>query len=870
MRNVNILVQHYRICVILHLLVKLFSGQDSLKNVDFERVHIKGHKVVGSNSAIEINTDQIEIVRTDVMTGDRDKRMHLYYQLIKSMEKAVQIDIIVSFLMESGVRMLLKELNNALNRGARVRILTGNYLGITQPSALYLIKHELKDRVELRFYNEKERSFHPKSYIFHYTDHSEIYIGSSNISRSALTSGIEWNYRFSSRTDNRNYEKFYSTFEDLFEHHSILIDDERLREYSKNWHRPAASKDLEKYDENESDSSIRVVPFFEPRGAQIEALCALENTRAEGARRALILAATGVGKTALAAFDSKTYERILFVAHREEILKQAAITFENIRNSKEYGFFNGDEKCTGKPVIFASVSTLGNSRYLNEEYFSRDYFQYLIIDEIHHGVTDSYKRVVDYFQPEFMLGLTATPERMDGRSIYEICDYNVPYEIPLKEAINKGMLVPFRYYGIYDDATDYEGVRLVRGHFDEKELNKRFIENERRYDLIYKYYRKYGSQKALGFCCSRAHAEDMARAFCERGIPSAAVYSNSDGKYALDRDIAVRRLKEGKIRVIFSVDMFNEGVDITSVDMVLFLRPTESPVVFLQQLGRGLRREHGKEYLNVLDFIGNYEKAGNVRYYLTGGEKEKREFGEISKHQLPDDCIVDFDMRLIDLFREMDKKQRKLRDRIKDEYLRVKEDLGRRPLRVDMFTYMEEDTYQLAIEHTKDNPFRRYLDYLYEMGDLDEQEKKFYQGIGREFINLLETTNMSKVYKMPVLMAFYNHGNVRMEVTEDILLRAWKEFFNTGSNWRDFDKDMTYERYREISDHDHMKKILQMPVHFLQESGKGFFVKRDGAALALAEELRDVVSNECFAMHMKDVIEFRTLDYYKRRYDNGR
>ena len=803
------------------------------------------------------------------MTGDRDRRMYLYYQLIKSIEKAKQIDIIVSFLMESGVRMLLKELNNALNRGARVRILTGNYLGITQPSALYLIKHELKDRVDIRFYNEKERSFHPKSYIFHYQDYSEIYIGSSNISRSALTSGIEWNYRFSSLTDRPNYEKFFHTFEDLFEHHSVQIDDRRLKEYSKNWHRPAAAKDLDRYDASETETAYQVIPFFEPRGAQIEALCALENSRAEGATKALILAATGIGKTALAAFDSKDYERILFVAHREEILKQAARTFENIRGSKDYGFFNGDKKCIDKPVIFASVSTLGNKRYLNEAFFQPDYFQYLIVDEIHHGVTDQYRRVVDYFKPEFMLGLTATPERMDGRSIYELCDYNVPYEIALREAINKGMLVPFHYYGIYDDSTDYEGLHLVRGRFDENELNRRFIANERRYDLIYKYYCKYGSKRALGFCCSRAHAEDMARAFSEKGIPSAAVYSNAEGEYSMERNEAIRKLQTGEIRVIFSVDMFNEGVDIPSVDMVLFLRPTESPIVFLQQLGRGLRRDKNKEYLNVLDFIGNYEKAGNVRFYITDGYKSTgREYDPADKTKLPDDCIVDFDMRLIDLFHEMDRKQMKLRDRIKAEYQRIKEQLDSRPLRMDLFTYMEEDVYQLAIEHAKDNPFKRYLEYLHDLGELNEQETWLYNSIGREFVNLLENTVMTKVYKMPVLMAFYNHGNVLMEVSEEQLLNAWKEFFNTGINWRDFDKDMTYERYLAISDREHVKKILQMPVHFLQESGKGFFVQRDGAALALCDEMKDVIHEECFVRHMKDVIDYRTMDYYKRRYQN--
>ena len=818
-----------------------------------------------SNSAEELNMD-FEEYSTDVMTGDRDKRMYLYYQLIHSLKKAESVDIIVSFLMESGVKMLLDELENALKRGAKIRILTGNYLGITQPSALYLIKRRLGDRVDLRFYNEKNRSFHPKSYIFHYADCSEIYIGSSNISKSALTSGIKWNYRFSNKTDEKNFEKFYNTFEELFEHHSIVIDDEELKRYSKNWHKPSVSKDLEKYDITESVEDTNVRLIYEPRGAQIEALCALEDTRAEGAKRALVSAATGVGKTYLAAFDSKAYKRVLFVAHREEILKQAAASFKNVRNSDDYGFFNGDEKCTDKSVVFASVSTLGRAEYLNKEYFAPEYFDYLVIDEFHHAVNEQYRRIVEYFKPQFLLGLTATPERMDGRNIYEICDYNVPYEISLQEAINKGMLVPFHYYGIYDD-TDYSGIHIVRGKYDEKELNETYIGNVHRHELIYKYYCKYGSKRALGFCCSRAHAEEMAKEFCKRGIPSVAVYSNADGEFSEDRSVAIEKLKNGEIKVIFSVDMFNEGVDITSVDMVMFLRPTESPIVFLQQLGRGLRKSKGKEYLNVLDFIGNYEKAGRVRFLLTGKTLSEREqYNPADRTSLPDDCLVDFDMKLIDLFAEMDKKHLTIQNQIRNEYFRVKDLIGKRPSRIELFTYMDDDVYQLAISHSKDNPFKKYLDYLKELDELTTEEELLYQGIGREFINLIENTNMTKVYKMPVLMAFYNHGNVRMTVSEEQLLASWKEFFSTGTNWKDLDTGITYEKYQAISDKDHVKKILQMPVHFLQESGKGFFVTQDGAALALREDLQDVIRMPVFAQQMKDVIEYRTMDYYQRRY----
>jgi superfamily II DNA or RNA helicase/HKD family nuclease len=815
---------------------------------------------------LNLNTDDTIIETTDVMTGDRNKQRYLYYQLVGSLKKAQSVDIIVSFLMESGVKLLLKDLDSALDRGAKIRILTGNYLGITQPSALYLIKQKLGDRVDLRFYSDTKRSFHPKSYIFHYGSYSEIYIGSSNISKSALTSGIEWNYRFTDKTDAKNYEKFFNTYEDLFNNHSIVIDDEQLRLYSKNWHRPLVARDMDRYDETEDEADGNVSNLFEPRGAQIEALCALENSRAEGATKGLVQAATGVGKTYLAAFDSQNYERVLFVAHREEILKQAAESFKNVRNSDEYGFFNGNEKCNNKSVIFASVSTLGREEYLRQDIFAPDYFDYVVIDEFHHAVNTYYQNIVKYFKPKFLLGLTATPDRMDGRNIYEICDYNVPYEISLRDAINKGMLVPFHYYGIYDD-TDYSGIHIVKGKYDTDELDKVYIGNVHRHDVIFKHYKKYHSVRALGFCCSRAHAEEMAREFSKRGVPSVAVYSNADGEYSEDREVAIKKLKCGEIKVIFSVDMFNEGVDIASVDMVMFLRPTESPIVFLQQLGRGLRRSRGKEFLNVLDFIGNYEKAGRTRFLLKGNGRERVETNADNEYMgYPDDCLVDFDMRLIDFFQEMDRKHLKVRDLILQEYFRVKEFVKHRPDRMELFTYMDDNIYQLVLKNSRDNLFKHYLDFLNENNEIKDEENVLYNGIGREFLNIIETTNMTKVYKMPVLMAFYNGGDVRMEVTKEQLLCAWKEFFGQGTNWKDLDSGHTYEEYKAISDGEHMKKIMQMPVHFLLESGKGFFVEKNGFGLALCEDLRGVVGNKIFAAQMGDIIRYRTYDYYHRRY----
>ena len=319
------------------------------------------------------------------------------------------------------------------------------------------------------------------------------------------------------------------------------------------------------------------------------------------------------------------------------------------------------------------------------------------------------------------------------------------------------------------------------------------------------------------------------------------------------------------------MDMFNEGVDIAALDMVMFLRPTESPVIFLQQLGRGLRTCKGKEYLNVLDFIGNYEKAGRAPLRLSGGKSYSEAAPEGSRDyyniEYPDDCIVDFDLRLIDLFKELDKKSLSIRERIRQEYYRVKELLeGKVLTRMEFFTYMEDEVYQYCVKHAKENPFRGYMDFLQELHELSAEEEKLYRGIGREFLAVIETTDMQKVYKMPVLYGFYNHGNIRMAVTDEELLESWKEFFNTGRNWRDFAPDMSYEDYKRMTDKQHLNKAKSMPVKFLKASGKGFFTDKEGYALALRKELAVAVKSPAFKGHMKDILEYRAMEYYRRRY----
>ncbi len=799
------------------------------------------------------------------ITGNYNKSRQLFGQLKDAFLRARSVDFIVSFLMESGVKIILPYLREAIQRGVKVRILTGKYLGITQPAALYLLRREFGENIQLVFYNpSSEQSFHPKAYFFHYENYSDVFVGSSNISFSALTSGVEWNYRLSSRQNKNDYDEFFNTFEDLFYNHSLKIDDDVLKAYAKSWHKPAVEKDLERY-ENLREEDTLVFKECQPRGAQIEALYALEQSRREGADKGLVHAATGVGKTYLAAFDSKNYKHVLFVAHREEILNQAAASFANVRRSNDFGFFTGKVHDTDKAVIFASVASLGKDEYLNEKYFSPDYFDYIVVDEFHHAVNEQYKKIIGYFKTEFLLGLTATPERRDGRSIYELCDYNVPYEINLAQAINRGMLVPFHYYGIYDE-TDYSGLKFVKGDYLESELNVVYLNNEKRNSLIYKHYIKYNSKRALGFCCSRVHAEYMAQVFSKKGIPSVAVYSNADGKYSQDRKAAISMLESGKIKIIFSVDMFNEGVDIPQVDTVMFLRPTQSSTVFLQQLGRGLRTAKGKEYLNVLDFIGNYKYAGKNISLLADKENNISDLNK-SKIEYPDGCLVDFEMDLIDLFNEMNKRKLSIHQKIQDEFFRIKELLNDKvPSRTELFTYMDDEIYNLCLSNAKENPFKNYLSFLNKHNLLDKDESVLFDSFAADFLFEVEKTSMTKSYKMPVLYSFFQGNSLLAQVSDEILLKNWKDFYSKNKNWKDLTGADTYQDFLNMTDKNHLDNIKKNPVHFLKQSASNFFVQSKDGPIALSDELLPFIHNQSFIKHFKDILNYRTMDYYSRRY----
>lgn len=821
---------------------------------------------------------------------------HLYPHLQAAIRRATQIDFNVSFLMVSGVRLLLDDLKTAAAAGVPITILCANYLNITQPEALYLLKDALGDRCDLRFYNVPNHSFHAKAYFFRVPDGQEIFVGSANLSRSALTTGIEWSYRIDSRTQPGDCAFFRQTFETLLADHSIPIDDSELKRYAKQWVRPKIYKQIEEseaadgYDQTDqpqADNQVAqtrvayavdtaepdpapLIAFPQPVGAQVEALYALKNFRREGLDKGLIVAATGIGKTFLAAFDSRGFKRILFVAHRDEILAQAAHTFACVRPELRIGHFDGSRKDTAADIIFASVQTLGNHAHLETGGFAPEAFDYLIIDEFHHAVSDYYQNIIDYFQPQFMLGLTATPERLDNADVFALCDYNLVYEVRLKEAINRGWLTPFRYYGIYDE-LDYSQIDFRNGRYDDQQLAALASVN-RRGNLIFQHYAKYGSRRALGFCINRHHALYMTDYFRKQGIACAAVISGTvpenQQDLVCDRETAIKSLKDGALRVLFSVDMFNEGLDIPELDMVLFLRPTQSPTVFLQQLGRGLRKTRGKSHLKVLDFIGNFKKANLVPFFLTGTAPpetgSRRGYQLPAEEDFPEDCVVDFDFQLIDLFKKMAQDQKKLKDRLVDEFDRIQDELGRRPLRQDLYIHLDETIYQSIRSKKELNPFRDYLAFLDAIKQTSPAEKALLGSFGHQFLINMENTAMAKTYKMPVLLAFYNNGAMKLAIDDDDLYRSFKAFYEKGSNRVDLLRDKGTANVSSWDKKDYISLARRNPVHFLAQSAGEFFYL-NGEAFCLAPELDAFVTNPVFVGHFKDIIDYRTKRFYKER-----
>ncbi|SDJ37558.1 DEAD/DEAH box helicase [Salimicrobium halophilum] len=532
---------------------------------------------------------------------------NLFQELKSSIETCRAFYFSVAFLNFSGLQLLLEALKEAETEGTKGKILTSTYLNFTDPGALRKLREF--PSIESKVFITDKTGFHTKAYIFEYDDYYKVIIGSSNITQHALKSNVEWNVELISKDYDVFMTRVFEEFDSLWAR-SNKVDDEFLHDYEE------LVRNLKQTVTQES-LVFEKSSYVTPNTMQKRAMENLDRLRGIGEEKALVIAATGTGKTYMSAFDVRRVQpkRLLFVVHREEILQKAKETFKYLLHNFDvsFGLLTGSQKDFEADYLFANIRTLHN----HYDSFDPEAFDYIVYDEAHHVTAPTYQEVFEYFDADFTLGMTATPERGDQQSIFEQFDQNVALEVRLHDALEDDIIVPFHYFGV----TDINDIDLSDVSIDDiDEITRRLKVNER-VDFIIKKMNFYGhdgeKRKGLGFCASREHARYMVEEFRKRGIPSLALDGDNTG---IERQEAIQRLEseEDEVEFLFTVDIFNEGVDIPSVNTVLMLRPTNSPIIFIQQLGRGLRKHEGKEFLTVLDFIGNHAKTFLIAIALNG------------------------------------------------------------------------------------------------------------------------------------------------------------------------------------------------------------------------------------------------------------
>lgn len=569
-----------------------------------------------------------------------------FHELKDSLLNCNKFDLSIAFISFSGLQTLLDELYILEQKNIPGRIITTNYMFGTDPKALK--KLLTFKNIEVKVYDSTKtgmKGFHTKGYMFDRNDDCKIIIGSSNLTTSALKTNQEWNAAFIGKDDSV-LKNIKDEYEYLWEQ-STVLDDRFITNYEKSFIRNKQNESQELYEQilnyiKQTNDINRIEEFskmfnieeeiildelneyaFNLNSMQEAGLESLNQIRQNGEKKALVIAATGTGKTYLAAYDVQSFNpnRVLYIAHRARILEDAKKSFSKIIKFKEMGILTGSEKDYNADYLFAT-NTMAAKMVENLE-FKSDHFDYIIIDEAHRASASTYLKIINYFKPKFILGLTATPERTDSLSIFKLFDHNIAVETRLRDALGSGLVVPFHYYGINDISTDLSKIDItdIDKVADKLSINKRV-------ELIIEHINKYEHDgkktKALGFCVNKKHSQYMADKFNSYGYESIALTGDNTDE---ERNDAIARLESStdNLKYIFTVDIFNEGIDIPSINLVLMLRPTQSSIIFTQQLGRGLRKYKHKEFLTVLDFIGNHNKNFLIPMALSGNSAHDKD-----------------------------------------------------------------------------------------------------------------------------------------------------------------------------------------------------------------------------------------------------
>lgn len=691
-------------------------------------------------------------------TGHPDSR--LWDRLSTRMVGARLVDILASFVQQSGLDVIERRLFEVLRGEATIRVLVSDYLYISDPRALarLLDWREAIDAdeevqgvlhvrlVQLRSLKHKPESFHPKAWRIVDELGAFVAVGSSNLSRPALVTGVEWNLLCSSLGHEGIPDDFRDAFDSLWDTAPDLSS-ELVEQY-----RRAATQYRSEHFEPEGLDEAEIP---EPRPWQLEALQSLDRIRAAGYRRALLAVATGMGKTWLAAFDVrqvggqlKRRPRVLVIAHRSHILAQAETVLSNLLEDafgeselpeSNTSWYIGSRSDLSGDLVVASIQKLARPDGLKQ--LADLHFDYAIVDEVHHAEAPTYRRVLAKLNADFILGLTATPERADGVDVVSIFDDNLAYQASIGDGIEEGALVPFHYVGIRD-TVDFRQIPWRNGRFDQEELERRVAQSERM-DRLWQALAEHPGQRTIVFCCSRRHAvfaRDWLRA---KGVSSAAVFSGEGGD---SYGRSLEQLREGKLETLCVVDMFNEGLDVPAVDRIVMLRPTESKVVFLQQLGRGLRASVGKTRLLVIDFVGNHRVFAQRMLHLLSLSGDTASWSDLKKWLggaepvLPAGCLLDVELEALDILKQFLPTGAAAGV---ESYRGMRDELGRRPMPAELIAR----GYNPG---TISRGAGSWFEFVAAEGDLDELEQQVVASL-KDWLKSVETTSLNKSYKMVVL-----------------------------------------------------------------------------------------------------------------------
>lgn len=716
-------------------------------------------------------------------------------EIISELNKCEEFFISVAFITNSGILPLLETLKVLNKKGVKGKILTTDYLNFSEPKALKKLLEF--PNIEMKLYSKE--NFHTKGYIFRYKDHYKLIVGSSNLTQTALTKNKEWNLKVSSLEEGSLTGGVISEFNQLWNDADELTIKwietyEHIYRKQLEFARKSKVPRLDQYK-------------LKPNKMQVEAIQGLERLRENGQDTGLLISATGTGKTYLSAFELRNYnpERALFIVHREQIAKQALNSFRNVfGDTRSMGILSGTSKDVDKDSIFCTIQTLSKDEVLQS--FDKNEFDYIIIDEVHKAGANSYQKIVNYFNPKFLLGMTATPERSDDFDIFKMFNYNIAYEIRLQQALEEDLLCPFHYFGVSDVTID--GIEL-----DDKTDFKYLVAEERVNHIIDKinFYGYCGERvRGLIFCSDKKEVIELSDIFNAKGYKTVALTGENSQE---EREKAIERLEQDEtsnsLDYIFTVDIFNEGVDIPSVNQVVMLRPTKSSIVFVQQLGRGLRKNKFKEYVVIIDFVGNYNSNFLIPIALSGdrtfNKDTIRKYVMEGTRVIPGCSTINFDeISKKRIFESVDLANFNNIKLIKESYFNLKQKIGRIPSLSDFDNFDSIDP--LRIFGTKLGSYYNFLkkydkEYTVELNDLQALFIEFISkklASGKRPHELIMIKNI--IHNKVDLIGELKHELKEMynidfnEITETNVINVLTNEFPTGSAKKTYSKCIFLER----------------------------------------------------------------------------